>query len=628
MLEVKEVSKKFGERTILNNVSMSFEDTGFYTIMGESGSGKTTLLNLIASLDKDFGGEIKYDGTSILERKNYLGGDIAYFYQDHLLINGLSVYHNLALFGAKEEDILAGLTLFHMEGLKSKKVKKLSQGERKRVAFLRVLLHPAKVYLFDEPTVFLDEENKRIVLKALEVVSQKALVIVASHDKDVMKKSSVVYELCEGNITLKKDDLVKRNEKVSVSGKKHLSFSNKVLLALERFTKDKKKMVIGVTLFTLSFLLLYFSLLTACMDPVKMEAHLLSQEKDGVIFFDRSEENIDDIAEDTGKEVQIGKVYYDEVGQPLSYSFSLDDLYVYYQLYNGTLYFYEIGETTLENKDVIGSLDIGENEVLISQYFADLLIYYKGYKDYEDILSRGIISVSSKELRITGIIKQSLEPYTRFKTLENNSFGGKLGELYTSFEEGILPFATALYVSKETNILLDSSVAKMYIEENNYSKLLDIFKNYKDVYKTQFSLQIGSKKELLAQLAHIFRYVTGVILFLNILCTLSYLFYSKVKNRNENLLFQIEGIKLREVKCVYFGELFLLFGVSFLLTLFLATILMPYGNQVVMEQIYFDLQPFFFEGWSLFLFSLFVGLLLCLSLFPRYREKGFLKKKK
>ena len=521
MLEVKEVSKKFGERTILNNVSMTFEDTGFYTIMGESGSGKTTLLNLIASLDKDFGGEIKYDGTSILERKNYLGGDIAYFYQEHLLINGLSVYHNLALFGTKEEDILAGLTLFHMEGLKSKKVKKLSQGEKKRVAFLRVLLHPAKVYLFDEPTVFLDEENKRIVLKALEVVSQKALVIVASHDKDVMKKSSVVYELCEGNITLKKNELVKRNEEVSVSGKKHLSFSNKVLLALERFTKDKKKMVIGVTLFTLSFLLLYFSLLTACMDPVKMEAHLLSQEKDGVIFFDRSEENIDDIAEDTGKEVQIGKVYYDEVGQPLSYSFSLDDLYVYYQLYNGTLYFYEIGETTLENKDVIGSLDIGENEVLISQYFADLLIYYKGYKDYEDILSRGIISVSSKELRITGIIKQSLEPYTRFKTLENNSFGGKLGELYTSFEEGILPFATALYVSKETNILLDSSVAKMYIEENNYSKLLDIFKNYKDVYKTQFSLQIGSKKELLAQLAHIFRYVTGVILFLNILCTLS-----------------------------------------------------------------------------------------------------------
>ena len=168
----------------------------------------------------------------------------------------------------------------------------------------------------------------------------------------------------------------------------------------------------------------------------------------------------------------------------------------------------------------------------------------------------------------------------------------------------------------------------MYIEENNYSKLLDIFKNYKDVYKTQFSLQIGSKKELLAQLAHIFYYVTGVILFLNILCTLSYLFYSKVKNRNENLLFQIEGIKLREVKCVYFGELFLLFGVSFLLTLFLIAILMPYGNQVVMEQIYFDLQPFFFEGWSLFLFSLFVGLLLCLSLFPRYREKGFLKKKK
>ncbi len=110
MLEVKEVSKKFGERKILNNVSMTFDDTGFYTIMGESGSGKTTLLNLIASLDKDFGGEIKYDGTSILERKNYLGGDIAYFYQDHLLINGLSVYHNLALFGAKEEVILAGVT--------------------------------------------------------------------------------------------------------------------------------------------------------------------------------------------------------------------------------------------------------------------------------------------------------------------------------------------------------------------------------------------------------------------------------------------------------------------------------------------------------------------------------------
>ena len=70
MIELKGVTKKYQEQVILNNVSMSFEDTGFYTIMGESGSGKTTLLNLIASLDKDFGGEIKYDGTSILERKN------------------------------------------------------------------------------------------------------------------------------------------------------------------------------------------------------------------------------------------------------------------------------------------------------------------------------------------------------------------------------------------------------------------------------------------------------------------------------------------------------------------------------------------------------------------------------
>ncbi len=628
MLEVKEVSKKFGERTILSDVSIVFGDTGFYTIVGESGSGKTTLLNLIASLDKDFEGEIKYNGTPILERKHYLGRDVVYFYQDHLLINNLSVYHNLVLFGAKEEDIQSGLALFHMEELKKKHAKKLSQGEKKRVAFLRVLLHPAKVYLFDEPTVFLDEENKRIVLKALEVLSQKALVIVVSHDRDVMKKSSVVYELYDGKIMVKKDESVKTNEEVSVNVKKRLSFSNKVLLAWERFTKDKKKTVIGVTLFTLSFLLLYFSLLVACMDPVKMEAHLLSREKDGVVFLDSSEETIDDIAEFTGKEVQIGKVYYDEFGQPLSYSFPLDDLYVYYQLYNRTLYFYEIGETTLENKDIIGSLDIGENEVLISQYFADLLIYYKGYKDYEDILGRGILSVAGKDLRITGIIKQSLDPYARFKTLENNSFGGRLGELYTSFEEEILPFATALYVNKETNFVLDSSVAKMYIEENNYRKLIDIFKNYKDVYKTQFSLQIDSKKKLLDQLAYIFHYVTGGVMVLNVLCTLSYLLYSKVKNKDENLLLQIEGIKLREVKCIYFGELFILFGISFLLTLFLATILMPYGNQVVLEHIYFDLQPFFFERWSLFLFGLLVVLLLCLSLFPRYREKRFLKRKK
>ena len=81
MIELKGVTKKYQDQVILNNVSMTFSNVGFYGIVGQSGIGKTTFLNLIGLLDEPSDGSILYDGKelkSLEEKEMYLNQNIAF----------------------------------------------------------------------------------------------------------------------------------------------------------------------------------------------------------------------------------------------------------------------------------------------------------------------------------------------------------------------------------------------------------------------------------------------------------------------------------------------------------------------------------------------------------------------
>ena len=171
MLEVKNLSKAFAiddnrENIILNDVSFTLNDKGFYFIIGKSGCGKSTLLNILMGLMKPDKGEVLFEGRDISkfsasELSEFLKNDIGIIFQSYNLFNGYTVKENLkvasSIKGVDEEEKVNSLLLRY--GLLDKEdslVDKLSGGEKQRLCLVRSLISSPKILFCDEPTGALD----------------------------------------------------------------------------------------------------------------------------------------------------------------------------------------------------------------------------------------------------------------------------------------------------------------------------------------------------------------------------------------------------------------------------------------------------------------------------------------
>lgn len=192
MLELKNISKKFKDRQILENFNLIVEENKILAIVGPSGGGKTTLLRMLAGLEKIDSGEIIYNGESLpideLEKRNLLG----FVFQDFQLFPHLTVLENLVLSPIKTMNMSKhdaeekALTLLNKLGL-DKQVNSypisLSGGQKQRVALARAMMIDPKIIGYDEPTSALDPELRleveKLILKNRELgITQ----IVVTHD--------------------------------------------------------------------------------------------------------------------------------------------------------------------------------------------------------------------------------------------------------------------------------------------------------------------------------------------------------------------------------------------------------------------------------------------------------------
>lgn len=192
MLELKNISKKFKDRQILENFNLNVEENKILAIVGPSGGGKTTLLRMLAGLEKIDSGEIIYNGESLpideLEKRNLLG----FVFQDFQLFPHLTVLENLVLSPIKTMNMSKNdaeekaLTLLNKLGL-DKQVNSypisLSGGQKQRVALARAMMIDPKIIGYDEPTSALDPELRleveKLILKNRELgITQ----IVVTHD--------------------------------------------------------------------------------------------------------------------------------------------------------------------------------------------------------------------------------------------------------------------------------------------------------------------------------------------------------------------------------------------------------------------------------------------------------------
>ena len=205
MIELLDISKSFGDKKVLSNLSLSINDNEYLCITGESGTGKTTLLNIIGLLEKPDTGKVIINGKEYFKqkdirelRRNFFG----YVFQDFLLLSEKTVEKNIRLseYGSNNNDSKRVHEVISKVGLDSSylnmKVGYLSGGEQQKVSLARVLFKHFELILADEPTGNLDYKNKMDIINIFrEIKISGKTIICVTHDKDVAESADRVISL-------------------------------------------------------------------------------------------------------------------------------------------------------------------------------------------------------------------------------------------------------------------------------------------------------------------------------------------------------------------------------------------------------------------------------------------------
>ena len=192
MLELKNISKRFGEKQVISDLNLKVPEKQILAIVGPSGGGKTTLLRMLAGLETIDSGDIIYNGEELpldeLEKRNLLG----FVFQDFQLFPHLTVLENLTLSPikiknvAKEDAEKKAISLLTRLGL-AEHVNaypySLSGGQKQRVALARAMMIDPEIIGYDEPTSALDPELRLEVEKLILQNRELGMTqIVVTHD--------------------------------------------------------------------------------------------------------------------------------------------------------------------------------------------------------------------------------------------------------------------------------------------------------------------------------------------------------------------------------------------------------------------------------------------------------------
>ena len=210
IIEIKNVSKSFGEKCILRDVSIYVKQGEFLTLLGPSGCGKTTLLRMIAGFGSPDSGEILINGTDITNMPPH-ERPVNTVFQRYALFPHLDVYENIA-FGLKlqkvpeaeiEKRVRKVLKMVSMTDYEDRDVDSLSGGQQQRVAIARAIVNQPKVLLLDEPLSALDLKMRKDMQIELKEMHRKLGItfIYVTHDQEeALTLSDTIVVLDDGNI--------------------------------------------------------------------------------------------------------------------------------------------------------------------------------------------------------------------------------------------------------------------------------------------------------------------------------------------------------------------------------------------------------------------------------------------
>jgi len=208
IVELKNVTKNFGHKTVLDQVSLEIQEGKIYGVTGRSGCGKTTLLNIIGGIEKATFGDVNILGYHNIspqssKLKRLLRYHLSFLFQNYALSDNDTVEYNLKMaliynkaVKNKKLAISEALSKVGLKGYEKNKIHTLSGGEQQRVAMARLLLKPTEIILADEPTGNLDIENRDMIFNLLvELNKTGKTIILVTHDPELASKCDVVINL-------------------------------------------------------------------------------------------------------------------------------------------------------------------------------------------------------------------------------------------------------------------------------------------------------------------------------------------------------------------------------------------------------------------------------------------------
>ena len=190
---LENVSKRYEQQTVVNNVSLEIKDGEFFVLLGSSGSGKTTVLNIIAGLTDAEQGRVSLHGRDVTDLPTQKR-NVGFVFQNYALFEYMTVAENIE-FGlqirkvAKKERQLKRdelLELVGLVGLGDRMPRQLSGGQQQRVALARALVLEPDVLLLDEPLGALDAKIRVDLRRSLRTIQRQLGVatILVTHDQE------------------------------------------------------------------------------------------------------------------------------------------------------------------------------------------------------------------------------------------------------------------------------------------------------------------------------------------------------------------------------------------------------------------------------------------------------------
>ena len=210
IIELKNLSKNFGDNQVLKEIDLNIYENEFLTLLGPSGCGKTTILRIIAGFEEPSHGQVMFNGEDIAKVPAYKR-EVNTVFQKYALFPFLNVHDNVA-FGLNlkkkdkkeiDEKVTKMLALVGLAGFGNRDITSLSGGQQQRVAIARALVNEPKVLLLDEPLAALDAKLRKGMQAELKKIQKEVGItfIFVTHDQEeALSMSDTIVVMNDGII--------------------------------------------------------------------------------------------------------------------------------------------------------------------------------------------------------------------------------------------------------------------------------------------------------------------------------------------------------------------------------------------------------------------------------------------